>query len=65
MSGGNVIPFGCRPSRIASTRSGARSVSRSTHEMQDELLVSAAVTSLMAPERPVDSPRPDRNAPPP
>ena len=32
ISPGSVIPSGCRPSRIASTMSGASSVSRKTRE---------------------------------
>jgi hypothetical protein len=32
ISAGSVIPSGCRPSKIASTISGASSVSRSTRQ---------------------------------
>ncbi len=39
---GSVIPSGCRPARIASTMSGASSMSRSRREIQDELSFSAA-----------------------
>jgi hypothetical protein len=49
---GSVIPFACRPFRIASTMSGATSISRSRCETQDELIFSAAASASIVPKRP-------------
>ena len=49
ISPGSVILAGCRPSRIASTMSGARSVNRSSFETSDELIFSAAASSSIVP----------------
>jgi len=49
---GSVIPFGWRPTRIASMISGASRVNRSTRETQADLTFSAAADFCTVANRP-------------